>query len=287
MNRPDPRLRVYICGRLTVVRGTTVLAESAFPARQGRRLWAYLILHRQQPISREDLATAIWGDGVPDAWDVSLNTLAARLRRFLRPVTEEDGPRLLGESGRYDLRVPPGTVVDFERARAALHRADVLMHAEQWAAALAETQVAAEIAARGFLPGETGVWVEGQRQLLHSIRLHALSYTVEAELRRGRIGPAEREAEQLLALDPLRETSYHLMMRVLAAGGNASGVRRALAECRRVLTAEGMKPSPETERLGHALAGGSRTPRHDIRETGGEDRCSVPARDVDKVTPVR
>ncbi len=167
----------------------------------------------------------------------------------LRPVTELDGPLLLGEPGRYDLRLPPETVVDFERARAALHRTDVLMHGEQWGAALAEARVAAEIAARGFLPGEAGAWVEGQRRLLRSVRLHALSYPVEAELHRGHTNSAEREAEQLLALDPLRETSHRLLMRALAAGGNASGVRRALAECRRVLASEGMAPSPETEQF--------------------------------------
>ncbi len=134
-----------------------------------------------------------------------------------------------------------------------MHRADVLMRAERWGAALAEARVATEIAARGFLPGEAGAWVEGQRQLLRSARLHALSYTVEAELHRGHTGLAEREAEQLLALDPLRETSHRLLMRALAAGGNVSGVRRALGECRRVLAAEGMTPSPETEQFAARL----------------------------------
>ena len=246
-------MRIYICGRLSIVRGARVVSEPDFPARQGRRFWAYLIIHRQQPVSRGDLATAIWGDAIPDAWESSLNAIAARLRRTLQPLVEVEVPSLIGEPGRYDLRLPPGTIVDFERARAALHRADVLMFGERWPEALAEARVAAEIAARGFLSGEGGSWVEGQRQLLHSVRIHALAYTVEAELRRGYVAAAEREAEQLIALDPLREASYHLLMRALAAGGNASGVHRVLLECRRILASEGLAPSAETERLAHEL----------------------------------
>jgi DNA-binding SARP family transcriptional activator len=251
-----PPLRIYVCGRLAITRGERSVREPDFPARQGRRLWAYLIIHRAQPVSREDLAVAVWNDAVPDAWDSALHALASRLRRSLKAVAESDGPTILGEPGRYEIRLPPGSVVDFERARAALHRADVLMRTGSPAAALAETRVATEIAARGFLPGESGAWVEGQRRLLSSVRLHALEYTVEAELMRGHADTAEREAEQLLALDPLRESAHRLLMRSLAASGNPSVVRRALFECRRVLAVEGMTPSAETERLAMELTGG-------------------------------
>ncbi len=67
MDQATVPLRVYVCGRLAIARGASALAESAFPARQGRRLWTYLVLHRQQPVSRDDLAAAIWGDAIPDA----------------------------------------------------------------------------------------------------------------------------------------------------------------------------------------------------------------------------
>lgn len=255
MDNVAPPLRVYVCGRLALARGDVVVTESAFPARQARRLWAYLVLHRAQPIGRDDLAGAVWNDEIPDAWDAALHVLVSRLRRSLRPVVRDDGPVLIGESGRYDLRLPPGAIVDFERARASLHRADVLMRAGSAPAALAETRVAVEIAARGFLPGEGGAWVEGQRRLLHSVRMHAMEYTVEAELHRGHFDTAEREAEQLLALDPLRESGHRLLMRALAASGNASAVRRVLVECRRVFAAEGMAPSKETEQLAAELTG--------------------------------
>lgn len=248
-------LRIFICGRLALIRGERLVPEAAFPARQGRRLWAYLVLHRAQPVGRGDLAAAVWGDEMPDAWDAALNALISRLRRTLQPVSHSDGPAILGEIKRYELRLPADSVIDFERARAALHRADVLMRQGDAPGVLAEARVATEIAARPFLPGEEGAWVEGQRRLLHSVRLHALEYTVEAELARGHADTAEREAEQLLALDPLHEGSHRLLMRALAARGNGSGVWRAFLECRRVLNAEGLEPSHQTEELARQLAG--------------------------------
>lgn len=250
-------LRVQLCGRLAVERGNTVVREDAFPARQGRRLWVFLVLHRHQPAGRIDVAAAVWGDSSPDAWDDALSVLVSRLRRSLQPVTGPcPEPAIRGGEGRYLLALPPNSVVDLERATAALHRAEVLMRKEAWGAALAEARVTTEIAARGFLPGETGEWIEGHRRLLDEARVHALECTVMAELARGNAALAEREAERLVALAPLRETGHRLLMQTLAAGGNRGQVVVAFNRCQRLLREQvGVPPSVETERLYRQLTG--------------------------------
>jgi hypothetical protein len=172
-------------------------------------------------VGRGDLAEAIWGDDVPDAWETTLNALASRLRRALAPLAEITAPLIIrGEPGRCALTLPGDVFVDWERARDAIHEADRLVFAGVAGAALAEARVAMEIAARGVLPGEGAPWIEGQRQTLREIRLRACERTVEAELARGQPDIAETEARLLLALDPLREASYRWLMRALAAGGN-------------------------------------------------------------------
>jgi DNA-binding SARP family transcriptional activator len=245
-----PPLRIYICGRLAVERGELVLGEAAFPARQGRRLWAYLVLHRRWPVGRDDLAGAVWGDAIPDAWDIALNALVSRLRAFLRPVSAlEPEVAIRGEVGRYELALPAGVFVDAERARAGLHTAETALRRRDCETALGEARVAMEIAARGFLRGEEAPWIEGQRRALADVHLHALECTIEAELLRGNPAIAEREAEHLLLLDPLRESGYRLLMRALAAGGNAAQAVRVMDDCRRRLREEGgVVPSTETER---------------------------------------
>lgn len=229
------------------------MREADLPGRQGRRLWVYLVLNRRAPIGRDDLAGAIWGDAIPDAWDSTLNALASRLRRALANI---NGIAIRGEPGRYALALPTGTFIDWERAREAIHEADRLVYLGQPAAALAEARVAMEIAARGFLPGEDAPWIEGQRQTLREIRLRACERTVEAELARGRPDVAETEARMLLALDPLREASYRWLMRSLAAGGNPAQAAAVFAACRTVLHEQaGMIPSPETVRVFRDITG--------------------------------
>ena len=197
------------------------------------------------------MATAVWGDAMPDAWDDALSALVSRLRRSLRPITGPClEPAIKGGEGRYLLALPPGSVVDLERAMAALHRAEGLMRQAAWGAVVAEAQVTIEIAARGFLNGEGGEWVEGQRRLLAEARVHALECTVGAELARGHAALAEREAEQLVALAPLREASHRLLMQALVAGGNPGQAVLAYHRCRRLLREQvGVAPSVEMEQL--------------------------------------
>ena len=254
----DTPLRLYLCGRLAIEHGETIVAERDFPARQGRLVWAYLALQRKRPVGREDLAEALWGDDIPDRWDSTINGVVSRLRAMLRgraiPPAEL---RLDGDVGRYALHIAPAAVIDWERARAALHATDTFMRQRDYGAALAESRVALEIAARSFLVGESAPWIEGQRRAMVAMQLHALEATVEAELGRGQPDIAEREAHELLRLDPLWEEGYRLLMRSLAASGNRAQVRRVMEDCRRTLTTQaGMAPAPETDALYLALTGG-------------------------------
>jgi DNA-binding SARP family transcriptional activator len=245
------QLRLFLCGRLAIDAGSVVVREADLPARQGRRLWAYLVLHRRRPVGRDDLAGALWGDAIPDAWDSTLNALASRLRRSLSGVASAVPTfSLRGEPGRYALTLPPDTFVDLERARAGMHECDRLMRGGEIAAALAEARVALEIAGRGFLSGEEAPWIEGVRRTLGDIRLNAYQRTVEAEIQRGRLDLAEAEARVLLGLEPLHEPGYRLLMRTLAARGNPGQAIRVYEQCRRTLREQvAATPSRATDRL--------------------------------------
>jgi DNA-binding SARP family transcriptional activator len=250
-------LRVRVCGRLSLERDATVVREADLPARQGRRLWAFLVLKRRLPVPRDEIADAVWGDDTPDAWDVALNALVSRLRAALRPLARTTPDLAIhSEVGCYVTTLPEGAFVDFERARWGRHEADRLFGRGEYDPALPEARVAMEIAGRGFLPGEEAPWIQAHRRTLAEIHVHALELTVEAELRRGRPESAEREAEALVALDPLREEGYRLLMRAMSARGNAAEAGRVLADCRRVLREQaGLAPSPETERLFRQITG--------------------------------
>ncbi len=257
MSTPSP-VRIYVCGQLAIERGTAVIYEADLPARQGRLLWVYLVLNRKRPVSRDDLAEAIWGDDTPERWDTTINAVMSRLRGILRRVsTPEQSLSIQGEVGRYLLQLPRDAMIDWERARSAIHDMDTLMRQRDYGSALAEARVAMEIASRSFLVGEQGPWIEGQRRSMAGVHLRACECTVEAELHRDHFDIAATEARALMQLDPLRESGYRLLMRALAASGNRAQILRVITECRTVLHEQaGMAPSDETERLFRELTSG-------------------------------
>lgn len=246
-----PGLRLQICGQLAIEYPSGVVSERKLPGRQGRRLWAYLVVNRRRAIPRDELATALWGDDIPDAWDVSLNTLASRLRAALRPVAAAvPGVAIRGEVGKYTLEMPAEAFIDFERCWRALLRAEVALRQTDVPTALMESLIARGIASRGFLPGEDGQWIEAQRRVLAETLLQATELAGEAELVGGSPNEAHRMGRELVGLDPLRESGYRLLMRALAANGNRAQAVRIMEECRRALREQAAgSPSPETERV--------------------------------------
>jgi DNA-binding SARP family transcriptional activator len=114
---------VYLTGGLAVALGDRPLDERELPGRQGRLALAYLVLERARPVSRDELADAIWADGLPPAWDPALSALVSMLRRRL--ATLGLPPRATIESaGTYQLRLPDGAWVDVEAAPQSLDEAE-------------------------------------------------------------------------------------------------------------------------------------------------------------------
>src|SRR5918999_1225072 len=85
---------------------------SALPGRQGRLLFAYLVLNRDRDCGRAELIDLLWPEEPPAAAESALSALLSKLRRAL-------GEGALG--GRSELRlIPPAAVeVDAEQAAAA------------------------------------------------------------------------------------------------------------------------------------------------------------------------
>ena len=148
--------RIQLCGRLIVeLQGRRL--EDTLRGRQGRLLFAYLALHRDRPVRRDELAEALWsGKGAPPAYESLLAPPLSRLRKAL-------GPGVLEGRSELHLVLPADAWIDWEvapeqvrAARAALHNGGA-QHA--WDAA----REAVEIAERGLLPGLEAPWIDARR----------------------------------------------------------------------------------------------------------------------------
>jgi DNA-binding SARP family transcriptional activator len=245
-------VRIYLCGGITIEGpGSPVVREADLPGRQARAAFGYLVLHRSTPVSRDELADAIWSDTLPNAWEGALSALASKLRSLLaRAGGEPDRASLASQAGGYQLILPPDCWIDLETASDELHTAEGHVRLGRMRDAWAPANVAVVIASRPLLPGIEGPWIERPRERLHDVRLRALDCLAQAYLANGEGPMAIAIAEEAVGLDPLRETAHRRLMEIHARLGDWAAAIRDYARCRQVLADElGVTPSPETEAL--------------------------------------
>lgn len=256
------RTRIFLAGRLAVEAGGRLLDERALGTPQARLLWAFLVLERYRPATREELADLLWPGGLPGGWQAGLNALASKLRQTLARFPDAGGSgedpaapvRLEGGHGWYHLPLPAGVWVDVEQAALSVDVAASALDAGEAAKAWAEALVAATIARRPFLGEVEGAWVDGRRAVLRQVLVRALETFADASCRTDQAPLAVAAAEEVTALEPFRESAYRRLMAAHAASGNRAEALRAYEDCRRLLADElGTAPSAETRRLHEAL----------------------------------
>jgi predicted ATPase/DNA-binding SARP family transcriptional activator len=243
-----PRLRVEVLGPLrVVVDGASV----EVPGPKRRAVLALLALAEGRTVSVDRLVGALWPADMPDSGRQALHTHVSRLRTHLgqaasRLQTRHDGYRL-------DLAVDE---LDLAHARTLL-----------------STARAAPVDALAVLQEAHGLWrgpmladltdiepiavaVAGCAQLHRELTDALISCSVDA----GRAGDVVGFAAAAHADDPLREPAVLLLMRTLAATGQAPEALRIGREFRRRLIDEtGLDPSPALAERERDIAGGGAT----------------------------
>src|SRR3954462_10064171 len=186
-----PRTRIELCGRLLVeIDGEGV--QSALPGRQGRLLFAYLVLNRDRPVRRDELVDALWSEnGQPESAEALLRPPLSRLRKAL-------GPGRLEGRTELALVLPDDAWIDWEVAHAALARTREALGAGDHASAWQAATEAAGVAGAGPPPGLEADWIGERRRELADLRVEALEATAVAGAALGgahlaRAGSAARE----------------------------------------------------------------------------------------------
>jgi peptide/nickel transport system substrate-binding protein len=201
-----------------------------------------------RPVPRDELAEVLWGDVVPATWEKALRVLMTKLRALLGECGIDGSAALTSAFGCYKLTLPPGAWIDVDAAREALERAEAALVEGNLDHARVQAPVGAALARRSFLPGEDGPWVEGKRRELRDVLMRSLECLRDASLRAGEATEAIRHGEEVIELEPFRESGYRRLMESHAAAGNPAEGLRVYERCRRFLADElGAYPSPETE----------------------------------------
>lgn len=241
---------IQLCGRYIVeVDGKRI--DPALPGRQGRLLFAYLVLHRDQPLDRHELVDAVWPVELPGDPADALAALLSKVRAAL------GGPWLAGRS-ELVLTLPPDADVDVERAVTAAHRAESACAQGDWPRAWSASLTAQMVTHRRLLTGCEAPWIEEWRRTLAELLEHSLQCYASACLGIGgtELWGAERAARELVRLAPLRETGYELLMRALEAQGDVAEALLVYDDLRQRLRDQlGVAPAERVQAVHRRLLG--------------------------------
>ena len=223
---------VRLCGPLVLeIRGRRV--EAALPSRQGRLVFAYLVLHRARAVSRDELIEALWPGRAPASPGTLLTGLLSRLRRAL-PAGVLEGRSQLA------LRLGPDTWIDVEVAAAAVGRAQQALQGGCAGEATAIARAGLEILERPLLPELDRPWVDERRRELNDLVPVGLEVMARSALAAGgvRLAEGETAARRLIERAPFRESAHALLMEVLAARGDVAQALQVYEALRTLLRDE-------------------------------------------------
>ena len=217
--------------------------------RQGREVFAYLVLNRTRSVSRGELVALLWPERSPRAPEAALNTVLARLRGVI-------GRSVIAGRGQLVLRLPSETWIDVEAADAGATEAESLLAAGQHDEAIERIREALAVVAAPLLPEIEHAWVDQPRRELDDLCSRLLTLDVRAGLALGGAGldEAERAANRLIEREPFRESGYALLMEVHAARGDVARALLVYERLRVLLKDElGIPPSPHVAALHRRL----------------------------------
>ncbi len=224
--------------------GHLALADSGhrIDAVRNPRLIAYLLLNRDRPIERTEVAFTLW----PDSSDAqALTNLRRELHALRRALPNAE--RLLAIERRTIQWRPDAS---FHLDVAAFEEA--VEHAA--GSGVDELRAAVAMYRGDLLPGVYDDWIQPHRDRLRTRMVETLDLLAAGLEHRREYRAAMEQLRRLVAIDPLTESRYQGLMRVAALAGDRTAGLRAYHACVSALRDElGIEPSRETlERLSAA-----------------------------------
>ncbi len=225
----DERLHICLLGPYSVSKGDQPIRS--LNAERPQTLLAYLLLHRQTPISRQQLAYILWPDSAEEQARTNLRNLLHTLRRSLP------------EANAY-LQLDTHTVQWRPEADCTLDVADfqAAWRFSQQAGDAASRRQALETAVSVYkgplLPGNYDDWLIPMREDLQQTYQEALRHLVHLLADMDDVQTAVHYARLLQREDPLAETAVILLMQLYARLGDQTAVHRTYQTCATALRAE-------------------------------------------------
>lgn len=212
---------------------------TGFSDRQ-QSLLAYLLLNRDQPQSRQQIAFLFW----PDSADKQAKTNLRQLLYHLRQNWPGFDQYLHVSSRLLQWNVDAPYTLDIDQFHHLLHQAKQASAPAEACRFLAD---AVACYRSDLLPACYDDWVTPFRERLRRQLIGAHEQLIRDHEAQGNYQDAIGWAEQLLHCDPLDEETYRALMRLHALTNNRASALRVYHTCETVLREElAVEPSPAT-----------------------------------------
>lgn len=238
-------------------------------ARKSLLLLACLAAAPDRRSTRERLAAMLWPDRGDEQARNSLRTALSDIRRELGDAVETDG----------DTLVLALSVVDTDIASLRRRARDADADAD-------DGHPLGDFFAGDFLAGEDfgdadDGWLAARRAEFAELAAVILQRRIDRLREAGDFARAVADARDLLSLDPFREESHRLLMRLYAQNGERSRAIAQFRTCRAILRAElDVEPSPETAALADEIALSTQSPAAALHRLSADAAASSSARDT-------
>lgn len=232
-------------------------------------LVAYLALNLDMPPTRDQLMTLFWGDRFTEQARQSLRQGVWKLRKLL-----DCGPDEVVVTSNDQIGLNPDLVTT-----------DV----DRFSTLAARRQPEADLESAHLYPGtllsnlhvreqEFQDWLLTERRRLVTLACPAFERGAEHLLAKGEPEAAIALANRLLGLDPLRESSHRLLMRIHAQQGQRAAAIQQYKRCSEILDRElQVEPSPSTQKLYAELRQAGFTPPDDLPSASQPQQAADPA----------
>ena len=236
----------------------------AVPSKKTVALLGVLALAPANAVPREELVGLLWGDRFDQQGRQSLRQALYALRKALGETCSEalsmDGEVIALKRNRVDV-----DVWEFERLAGLADEESLAA-----AAALYRGRLLTGLQIRD---PEFEAWLGSERQRLKDILWRTLYRIAKHQKQRKAYSDALDTARRLLDLNPLREKTHRLIMRVHAQGGDRAAALNQYRECEQLLRRElQLEPDQTTLQLFAEI-------RASVPDVGDDDQ-ELPVRDA-------
>ena len=217
-----------------------VAGKVRFLERKTAGVLAYIALERQ--VSREQIASLLWPDVLDRSARTNLRQVLWRLRSYETDVVVGQGLLMLDPAVQVDVR---------QFKLATLEGRD--LEQASWQGELLNGKDFSDCPS-------FEEWLQGQRRHIGTLWKEALWQGYRSAQETGDSPTALQRLERLIALDPLSEQVYRLLMTLHAASGNRAAALAIFHDCQTTLKRElGVLPATETLLLAEEIRQADRT----------------------------